>query len=276
MYDLTGLEYLADTMSQPLLYAIYSIAACVQPLYDASEDSYGDSPSPQQIFEAALAALQQQGPLNLLKTSIENCQALAILALQQHGVSEDTSAAMLCSLAASMALELRIHRSMPLGSDPSEVQIRSRLWWNIFVLDKMMACEMGRPVHLRWEEQDNSFPSTSESDEFQLLSLRLAGQNRVSSVKTHTISGFHTTIQITMLMERISRQIYSITGRTSISERSKEAAETRSRITQDLKDYGNMMDASPLKLDPNSSGVAAPVTITNIVVSYSRFLIRAN
>ncbi|KAG9246724.1 fungal-specific transcription factor domain-containing protein [Calycina marina] len=265
MYDLTGLEYLPDHMPQALLYAIYSIAACVQPLYDGSEEPFGDTPNPQLVFEAALGVLQQHGPLNFLKPSYDNCQALAILSLQQHGVSEDTSAALLCSLASSMALELRIHRALPPGADATDVQIRSRLWWNIFVLDKMMACEMGRPVHLRWEECDNPPPSMTESDEFQLLSLRVAGQNRVSSVKTHTISGFHTTIEITKIMEQISREIYSAMGRKAISVHDASVEATRLRLAKLLTEYGEMMDASPLRLDMNSGSVAAPVTITNMV-----------
>ncbi|KAH8594961.1 fungal-specific transcription factor domain-containing protein [Bisporella sp. PMI_857] len=265
MYDLTGYDYLQDKIAPPLLYAIYSISACVQPGYPDLDENYQDFPSPQQSFEAALAALQQTGPLNLLKPSIDACQALTILALQQHGVAEDASAALLCSLASSMAIELKLHRATTASSDATDTQVRSRLWWNIYVLDKMLACEMGRPVHLRWEEQDNIFPSSSESDEYQLLSLRSSGQNRVSSVKTHTISGFHTTIQITVIMERISRQIYSIKGREAINERSPSAEETRARFSQDLKEYKDMMDALPLKLDPSNGNIPAPVTITNMV-----------
>jgi len=181
MYDLTGYENLPTNMPVPLLYAVYSIAACVQPQSEHVQEEIYDTPSPQQSFDAALQALQHSGLL--LKPSIETCQALTILALEQHGIAESSPAALLCSLASSMAIELKLHRAMSSSADPTDVQIRSRLWWNIYVLDKMMACELGRPVLLRWEEQDTPEPSSSESDEFQLLSLRLSGQNRVSSVK---------------------------------------------------------------------------------------------
>jgi len=265
MYDLTGHENLMSTIPQPLLYAIYSIAACVQ-LHQ--EDRFMDTPPPSMLFENAIVALQKfEGgcpSLNLLKPSLETCQTLTILALQQHSAAESSSAALLCSLASSMAIELRIHRATNVN-DPTEIQIRSRLWWNIFVLDKMIACEMGRPVLLRSEETDTPFPSSSESDEFQLLSLRSAGDNRVSSVKTHTISGFHTTIQIVMIMEKISREIYSVVGRAAIKNGDRGPEEIRMRVWQELKDYNTMMDSSPLRLDTNGA-VAAPVTITNLVV----------
>lgn len=274
MYDMTGCDYLPDTMPQPLLYAIYSIAACVQPSPENLEDRSHETPLPAHLFQSGLMALQRPGngqgalhPLYLLQPSIESCQTLTILALQQHGVAETTSAALLCGLASAMAIELRLHRAMAPQSDPTEVQIRSRLWWNIFVLDKMMACEMKRPVLLRSEETDTPFPSASESDEFQLLSLKSVGHNRITSVKTHTISGFHTTIEITMIMERVSREIYSIAGRTAILSGSDAIEDTRMRLWQDLKDYYAMLDSSPLRLDTSGGSVSAPVTITNMVVS---------
>lgn len=273
MYDLTAYDDL-HRMPSPLLFAIFSIAACIQP--QSPDDIPFDMPIPSQLFESSLMLLQRPAngntsalhPLHLLKPSIESCQTLTILALQQHGVAESHSAALLLGLAASMATELRLHRAMGPGADPMEVQIRARLWWNIYVLDKMMACEMKRPVLLRSEENDTPFPSTSEADEFQLLSLKAAGQNRFTSVKTHTISGFHTTIQIVMIMEKISREIYSIHGRQAIRDNSDSIEESRMRLWQELKDYHTMLDSSPLGLDLHGGVVPAPVTITNMVVSY--------
>ena len=274
MYDMTGCDYLPDTMPLPLLYSVYSIAACVQPSPEDQEDIPNETPLPAHLFESALMALQRpangQGathPLHLLKPSVASCQALTILALQQHGVAESASAALLCSLAAAMAVELRLHRAMPPQSDSTEIQVRSRLWWNIFVLDKMIACEMKRPVILRSEETDTPWPSTSESDEFQLLSLRSAGQSRITSVKTHTISGFHTTLDITMIMERVSREIYSISGRGAIRNSDTAVEERRMKLWEELKEYHAMLNASPLRLDTSLGAVAAPVTITNMVVS---------
>lgn len=263
---------LRQSMAPALLYAIYSIAACIQS-QTPEEDSF-QTPMPSKLFEAALTHLQQPAsgnpapphPLHLLKPSIESCQAITILALQQHGVGEASSAAILFGLAAAMATELKLHRAMGPGADMTEVQIRSRLWWNIYVLDKMMASEIKRPVILRSEETDTPFPAKTEADEFQLLSLRVAGQNHSTTVKTHTISGFHTTIQIVMIMEKVCRDIYSITGREAIREGIEAIEETRMRLWQELKDYNDMLDHSPLKLDLHSGIVPAPVTITNMVV----------
>ena len=65
---------------------------------------------------AALLALQKKEggetrvsttsfhPLNFIRPSIESCQTLVILALHQHGLGEASNAAMLCNIAAGMAI----------------------------------------------------------------------------------------------------------------------------------------------------------------------------
>ena len=275
VYDMLDHQRLLDTIPQQLLYAIYSIAACVQPTEDsANRRTNGSSlPLPSLLFQAALLALGNDHtgdgfhPLKFLKPSIESCQALAILALQQHGVAESGSAAVLCSLASGMAIELRLHREMKTNSAPIDAQVRSRLWWNIFILDKMISSELARPVLLRAEDTDTPYPSALESDEYQLLSLNILGQSEQVSVKTHTISGFHTTIWFSKIVEKVLRRIYSVTGRAAIRENSQEADESRAELSLLLQQYHSMLDASPLKLDMSNTAPAPPVTITNMVVS---------
>jgi hypothetical protein len=275
VYDMLDHQRLLDTIPQQLLYAIYSIAACVQPAEDpANPRTNGNGlPPPSLLFQAALLALGNDHtgdgfhPLKFLKPSIESCQALTILALQQHGVAESESAAVLCSLACGMAIELRLHREMKTNSAPIDAQVRSRLWWSIFILDKMISSELARPVLLRAEDTDTPYPSSLESDEYQLLSLNVSGQSEQVSVKTHTISGFHTTICFSKIVEKVLRGIYSVTGRAAIRENSQEADKSRAELWLLLQQYHNMLDASPLKLDMSSTAPAPPVTITNMVVS---------
>lgn len=279
VYDMLEHQRLLDTIPQQLLYAIYSIAACVQPAEDAANMRAPDTslPPPSLLFQAALLALGNDHtgdgfhPLKFLKPSIESCQALAILALQQHGVAESASSAVLCSLAAGMAIELRLHREMKTTSAPIDSQVRSRLWWNIFILDKLVSSELSRPILLRAEDTDTPYPSASESDEYQLLSLNSSSQSGPVSVKTHTISGFHTTIEFSKITERVMRDIYSVTGRKSIRENLPEGEDMRMRLWQELKDYHNMLNSCALKLDMSSPAPAPPVTITNMVVSVQAY-----
>lgn len=275
VYDMLDHQQLLDTIPQQLLYAIYSIAACVQPVDESVSPRASDTtlPPPSLLFQAALLALGNDHtgdgfhPLKFLKPSIESCQALTILALQQHGVAESESASVLCSLACGMAIELRLHREMKPNSAPIDVQVRSRLWWNIFVLEKMISSELARPVLLRAEDTDTPYPSALESDEYQLLSLSGSSQSGPVSVKTHTISGFHTTIQLARIAEKVMREIYSVAGRTLLRENLPAGESVRAKLWLELQDYHRMLDSSPLKLDMSLAAPAPPVTITNMVVS---------
>jgi hypothetical protein len=119
-------------------------------------------PEPKEFFEESFNILQHGGEnlprsaIHVLTPTITTCQVLVILALQQHGVAEYARAAMLCGLASAMAIELHIHREY--GPDePVEREIRSRLWWNLYILEKMLSGEQGRPFILRVEESDCEF-----------------------------------------------------------------------------------------------------------------------
>jgi hypothetical protein len=211
-----SLDYASPSNMPPaLVAAIYAIASCVdksQPFANSIVQKY---PDPQDFFEEALDLLQQDGNgqggqciLNIFTPSITACQVLAILLLQQHGLAEFSRAAMLCGLASSMAIEMRIHRAD--STDPVQAEVRSRLWWNLYILEKMISCETGKPVLLRSEESDCRYPSVSEADEFELMSLyarspRPSDQFRNTSIKLRTISVLHTSVRLAFILERISR-----------------------------------------------------------------------
>lgn len=208
--------------------------------------------------------------VNALEPSINNCQVLTILALQQHGLAEYSRAAILCGLASAMAVELKLHRP-PDTDDAIQSEVHSRLWWNLYILEKMMSCEMGRPVLLREEESDCPYPSMAEADEFELMSTQMgsqAQQKKNNSVKLRTISGLHSTIKLSMVMERLSREIYGIASRKAIRENQAAGEVKRMELWSALKAWENEMEASPLKLDLGEDLTSVPASITNYVIAW--------
>lgn len=279
LYDAAGSESISTLLPQPVLYAIYSIAAC---LTLDTEGSRCEVPHPSLFFEAALLSIQRNGnsgtairpihfhPLHLLRPSVENCQALTLLALQQHGCAEPSNAFMLCSLASAMAIELDLHKAKGVDADPTSAQIASRLWWNLFVLDKMIACELGKPVTLRSEDSNAPFPAIAESDEYQLLQFRLHDIGLTTTTKSYTLSGFHATIKITKIMEKVARQIYSRESRETIRENLPAAEQLRMRLWQELKDYYASLavcSGNGVEMDVLGRKAIPPSLVTNAVVS---------
>lgn len=269
----------ADMMPPALVAAIYAIASCVDKSQQyATNIIVQRYPEPREFFEEALDLLQDgngesgiQQSANTFTPSITNCQVLAILLLQQHGLAEYSRAAMLCGLASAMAIEMRIHRACE-SNDPIQAEVRSRLWWNLFILEKMLSCETGKPILLRAEETDCPYPSVSEADEFELMSsyvrnLRPSEQVRNTSIKLRTISVLHTSVRLAIIMERISREIYGLSARKAIRQNQAVGERKRMDVWMDLREWERDIEASPLKLDLSDDLTSVPGAITNYVVS---------
>lgn len=270
-------------MAPALVAAIFAIASCVDRPQQYTPNSIVQKfPEPVQFFEEALNLLQttktqgaKYGMVNALAPSITNCQVLTILSLQQHGVAEYSRAAILCGLASAMAIELRIHRPCE-SEDPIQREIQSRLWWNLYILETMMSTEMGRPVLLRYEESDCPFPSVAEADEFELMSAQNGDQNssahlRSVPTKLRTISGLHSAIKLSEVIERISREVYGISARKIIRENQTEGELKRMQLWFALQKWEQEMEGSPLKLDLSKELTSVPPAVTNYVVSTRSF-----
>jgi hypothetical protein len=274
LYSSFDHEQILKLLPQQLVYAILSLAVLI---HDPRSDQRSQYEQAQQFFAKSLDALKDPGPgpkdqtLVEMRTSIENCQTYTILALQQHGIGEFSRAGTLVAVASAMAIDLSLHRKTDTDSHV-EAQVKSRLWWNIYVLEKMLSCEMGRPSLLRAEEAETPFPSVEESDEYELFSestqVDTASNHKMNrSLKLRTISAFHSSIQIAMIMESVSRQIYSIAARQRIRQDREGGEETRLRLWTEIQEYEIAMDNSPLKLDTTGNLASLPVTVTNYIVS---------
>lgn len=279
IYDVWDYKRMSTELPTCVLYAIYAIAACIDHDKRPSLAVAESGKTPALLFESLLLAMQRDDigtgsfhPLNMLRPSIDSCQALTILALQQHGVAEYTNAYLLCNLAGAMAIDLSLHDKANFRyAQNTTREIASRLWWNIFVLDKMLACELGRPVSLRVEEANVAFPSVAESDEYQFLQLYSVSRSVANTVKASTMSGFCATIKLTMIMEQVARQVYSLGGRDKLSTSLIEAEGIRTRLWEELKDFHAWLSNAGLAVTSPvfATGVAPPSAITNEVVSLS-------
>lgn len=229
---------------------------------------------------AALLALQKKGddgnrvsttfhPLNFISPSIESCQTLVILALQQHGLGEASNAAMLCNIAAGMAIELRLNEAGPSEATYIDTQIAARLWWNLYVLDKVLACGLGRPVTLRSEDITTPYPSAAESDEYQLLHYKRPGDGEDIPIKSHTMSGFNLTIDLCFILEDILRATCSITSKQRMCKDLEAAETTRRSLWSRLQSYEETLMSSTIGVRTRGNGfraVVPPVAIIDAMV----------
>ncbi|EDN96107.1 hypothetical protein SS1G_12313 [Sclerotinia sclerotiorum 1980 UF-70] len=165
-----------------------------------------------------------------------------------------------------MATELRLHR--PHESDGPQREIRYRLWWNLFILEKMISCEMGRPVMLRVEETDTPYPSTSEADEFELPPARMKRQNSTNvhcAGKMRTLSVLVMSIQLAVVMERLSREVYGLMSRRAIRDDRSFGEAKRLEIWSAFQEWERSIEASPLRLDLSNNLTSVSGVVTNYV-----------
>jgi len=271
LYDTLNHAELMDVLPTPLINAMFSIAV---PLLDSVDDiSHSKNDQAHQFFLEALRSLREyespHGNQSILamKPTIVHCQVLTILALQQHGIAAFSQAGMLCAVAVSMAIDLQLHTESSTDTYV-EAQTKSRVWWTVYVLEKMLSCEMSRPALLRSEESDTPFPSVEESDEYEFFSGAFQAKTNNATphpLKLRTISAFHTSIRIAMIMEEVSRHIYSISARKKIREDREFGEQTRFRIWAQLNDYEQALESSPLRLDKSGQSPVIPVMVTNYI-----------
>lgn len=281
MHDYSNSILHSDAFAPAVLYAVYAIAACLE-LSDPSTPDITEynSPSPADFFEAAVLALQKREdprsraatvfhPLNFIHPSIESCQTLVILSLMQHGMGEASNASMLCNVAAGMAIDLRLHEAPLSTADHVHTEVASRLYWNVYTLDKVLACALSRPFCLRAEDTTMPYPSTAESDEYQLLQLRRPKDGEIVRIKSHTLSGFTLTIDIAVIFEDILRETCAATSKQRICKDLAAAEITRMALWNRLKEYIDVLNRSNLALMVNGSfrPDVTPAGIINTMVS---------
>lgn len=278
-----SLDYVNPTimMAPALVAAIFAVASGVEKQQALATNTIIQKyPEPRSFAEEAIDLLLQGtrgttepglSGFSTIEPSILSCQVLTLLSLQHHGAADYSRAGVLCGLASTMAIELKLHRPDITG-DSNSRETRSRLWWNLFILEKNIAFELGRPVLLRVEETDCPYPSVSEADEFELMSVFARDQGspeqaRSTSIKLRTISGLHTTIDLSLIIERLCREVYGLTSRKRIRVNDGYAEGTRNEIWRSLKDWERDIEASALQLDLSENLTSVPATITNYVVS---------
>lgn len=183
---------------------------------------------------------------------------------------------MLCNIAAGMAVELRLNEAKPLGADYIETQVASRLWWNLYVLDKVLACGLGKPVTLRSEDITTPYPSAAESDEYQLLQYKRPDNGEIVRIKSHTISGFNLTIDLCYIIEDVLRATCSVTSKQRICKDLEAAEVMRMSLWARLRSWNETWKSSAIGVRTKGGfrAVVPPVAIIDAAVRGNSSLLK--
>jgi hypothetical protein len=208
--DLRNLE-----TQEPILFeAIMAIAATT---FDPAVDQkYNLSFSPHVASVDMVESVRTKIWQDRLQPKLSTIQALILLTVLDLGYGRSSFAYQYGGIACRMALDMRLHEADCEKVVPEKVQERLRVIWACYILDKILAAVLQRPVMMRREDLDVPFPDIMERDEFDLY---LAGPTRrfisekahpsMERTKVHCLSSFQAWANLMYILERILRNVYS-------------------------------------------------------------------
>ena len=218
-------EEVAERLDPMLLYSIYAVASCIVP----PDRSKADSPQQAQEDRGAIffERAERYVYAGRLRPDVSTIQSLFLLSLYAHGNGELSQAWVWCNLASAMAFDLGLHRwpihRCDLLWDSNERETRVRLIWHLYILDKMLAAEMGRPVTTRANDIDAPYLSEAEIDEVELYEADVEdGDGKVQGAAEgkrrmmHVASCLNWTIKLFKIVEKILSEFHSFRRKAAL------------------------------------------------------------
>ncbi|KAF9310862.1 hypothetical protein BG003_008028 [Podila horticola] len=90
---------------------------------------------------------------------ISTIQALLLMSHHQYGVGNYSGGWLYTGMATRIAHDIGLHRQDVQVNEPEEGEIRRRIWWAVYISDRLGGGILGRPVVIRDKEYNVQMPS---------------------------------------------------------------------------------------------------------------------
>ncbi|KAI9235110.1 MAG: fungal-specific transcription factor domain-containing protein [Podila humilis] len=90
---------------------------------------------------------------------ISTIQALLLMSKHQYGVGNYSGGWLYTGMATRIAHDIGLHRQDVQAIEPEEGEIRRRVWWAVYISDRLGGGILGRPVVIRDKEYNVQMPS---------------------------------------------------------------------------------------------------------------------
>ncbi|KAF9120876.1 hypothetical protein BGX30_002914, partial [Mortierella sp. GBA39] len=90
---------------------------------------------------------------------ISTIQALLLMSHHQHAVGNYSGGWLYTGMATRIAHDIGLHRQDFQVNEPIEAEIRKRVWWAVYLADRLGAGILGRPLNIRDKEYNVEMPS---------------------------------------------------------------------------------------------------------------------
>ncbi|KAL2441458.1 hypothetical protein ABEF95_014955 [Exophiala dermatitidis] len=216
------------------VFALCAVGALTGPLAGGS--------LPEGLYASAENLFEHVMQLNTL----ESIQAILCCAMYSIRSPVGVSVWMLSGLALRQCTELGLHRKIPwykLDSNALRTQIRRRVFWCCYNLDRAMSVTLGRPQSITDNDIDVEFPLDID-DENITASGVLCEPRRSNLDPSTTMSAAIHTIRLRQIWARIQSSVYPQVGAGS-------TATPDSVILSLKRELDEWLDSSPSQLASN-------------------------
>nr|XP_019044249.1 hypothetical protein I302_07532 [Kwoniella bestiolae CBS 10118]OCF23179.1 hypothetical protein I302_07532 [Kwoniella bestiolae CBS 10118] len=211
---------------------------------------------------------------SLKDIDINQVQCLTLMAAFQASVNAMPMSWLLAGQALRVAQDLGLHRSTSRLPIPfAEKQLRSRCWWAIYGLERMMSISLGRPLGVDDLDIDVAYPAEVDDEGLE----RLAQDGTPSSLLSgneeplgSTMSGFIALTKLCKIAGKVAHLLYRPSNERSVADPS-WAASQQTAINKVDKLLREWLDHDPLKYKDPSDNRA--VSLVSAILSNSYFAV---
>ncbi|KAL3490717.1 fungal-specific transcription factor domain-containing protein [Aspergillus germanicus] len=223
-----------DSSTLCILLSIMSINNLGQPLHDQVNHVIGQLESPISMFDSLQSRLVARGDLHSL-------QGLALLAFYYQLTGQSLGLIKLNGSMVRIAQSLGLHRhARRFRMNVGEIELRKRLWWWVYIFDRVTAVVHGLPPLISDADVDNELPTDCHLGDFAATELLhpLPGQ-------TTPVSFFNHYATLSKKMSSILDLLYTTTQR-------RQGVARIERLDRDIKVWSQNLGLDEDDPEPDS------------------------
>ncbi|KAK9770162.1 putative Zn(2)-C6 fungal-type domain-containing protein, partial [Seiridium cardinale] len=121
---------------------------------------------------------------------VEYIETLLLLSFYSHALNRKNNAYAYTGLALRLSISIGLHRNITYepGISLAEIENRRRVWWTVYILDRVSSAKLGHPMMIRDEDIDAPLPSSNGLTAEELSDFMDAAQ-LLANIKLSRITG---------------------------------------------------------------------------------------
>lgn len=224
----------------PFISLVFAIFACAARVVDDPRLRVGDESGRGMVYYERALVLHY---ISHASIQMAHVQCIVLLSSFLCAVNCLPQAWLLVGQAVRMAQDLGLHRFTRHASiTPLEKQVRRKVFWSVYSLDRMLAMALGRPLGIEDSDCDAEYPFEYDDEELPQFFSGAPMDEKPPSLMV----GFVALVDLYRIAGRVCRRIYGIDSfREHLEpEKVKELTEQAAVLDSELMDWCNRLPAT--------------------------------